>query len=42
MCEDQVAYVRETAAKSCYQIAKSFLANAELISTFMEQVRAFK
>ena len=42
MCEDQVAEVRDTCASACYPIAKSFSSNPQLISTFMQQIRAFK
>ena len=42
MCEDQVASVRETAAKSCYLIAKSLNRNQSLIQSFVERVCAFK
>ena len=42
MCEDQVAHVRESCARACYPIAKSFSAKPELISKFMEKVCAFK
>ena len=34
--------VREQSAKACYLIAKSFSTNPNLISAFMERVKAFK
>ena len=42
MCEDQVASVRETTARVCYPIARSFASDPDQIGAFMERVRAFK
>ena len=41
-CEDQVAYVRDTATKSCYQIISLLESNEEFLNPFMEKVLAFK
>ena len=41
-CEDQVAYVRETATKSCYQIVNLLEPHPEFLDGFMEKVLAFK
>ena len=42
MCEDQVASVREVAARQCYLIAKSLARDADQIKALMEKVTAFK
>ena len=41
-CEDQTAYVRATATKSCYQIVSLLESSPEFLSPFMEKVYAFR
>ena len=41
-CEDQVARVRETATKSCYQIVMLLESSPEFFEPFMEKIQAFK
>ena len=41
-CEDQVATVRSTATKSCYQIVMLLEPNPEFFNPFMEKLLVFK